>query len=105
MAVPVFLQSIVEWLRGGYPDGVPEADYVPLLALLNRRLSDDEVQSVMDALIADLQGVAELQSWWEGPQNTEFYFYGPDAAPICAVLETAAARFPLAALSTVEVLA
>ncbi|GHP19322.1 hypothetical protein RN2511_040580 [Rhodococcus sp. NKCM2511] len=55
MPVPSFLHSIVEWLRGGYPDGVPEADYVPLLALLNRRLSDDEVQSVMDALIADGQ--------------------------------------------------
>lgn len=53
MSVPSFLHSIVGWLRGGYPDGVPEADYGPLLALLTRRLSDDEVQSVMDALIAD----------------------------------------------------
>lgn len=55
MAVPVFLQSIVEWLRGGYPEGVPETDYVPLLALLNRRLSEDEVQAVVDALIASGQ--------------------------------------------------
>ncbi|MGV8875298.1 MAG: DUF3349 domain-containing protein [Rhodococcus sp. (in: high G+C Gram-positive bacteria)] len=53
MAVPSLLQSILEWFRGGYPNGVPEADYIPLLALLTRRLSDDEVQSVMDALIAD----------------------------------------------------
>ncbi|CCQ15185.1 putative uncharacterized protein [Rhodococcus sp. AW25M09] len=53
MALPSFLHSILGWLRFGYPDGVPEADYVPLLALLTRRLSDDEVQSVMDALIAD----------------------------------------------------
>lgn len=64
MAVPAFLNSIIEWLRVGYPEGVPDADYVPLLALLNRRLSDDEVQSVMDALIsggqlpADKAGIA-----------------------------------------------
>ncbi|WP_415973289.1 DUF3349 domain-containing protein [Rhodococcus sp. 077-4] len=55
MAVPAFLHSIVGWLRGGYPEGVPESDYVPLLALLTRRLSEDEVQAVMDALIADGQ--------------------------------------------------
>lgn len=64
MAVPAFLNSILEWLRVGYPEGVPDADYVPLLALLTRRLSDDEVQSVMDALIsggqlpADKAGIA-----------------------------------------------
>ncbi|WP_072804484.1 DUF3349 domain-containing protein [Rhodococcoides yunnanense] len=55
MAVPHFLSSILEWLRVGYPEGVPDSDYVPLLALLTRRLSDDEVQAVMDALIAEGQ--------------------------------------------------
>lgn len=55
MAVPSFLSSILEWLRVGYPEGVPDADYVPLLALLTRRLSDDEVQAVVDALIANGQ--------------------------------------------------
>lgn len=55
MAVPSFLNSILDWLRVGYPEGVPDADYIPLLALLTRRLSDDEVQAVMDALIADGQ--------------------------------------------------
>ncbi|OAK52324.1 DUF3349 domain-containing protein [Rhodococcoides kyotonense] len=55
MAVPQFLASILGWLRVGYPEGVPDSDYVPLFALLARRLSDDEVQAVMDALIADGQ--------------------------------------------------
>ncbi len=41
-----FLSSIVNWLRAGYPEGVPSTDYVPLLALLRRRLSDDEVKTV-----------------------------------------------------------
>ena len=39
---PALLTSILGWLRKGYPQGVPTQDYVPLLALLRRRLSDDE---------------------------------------------------------------
>ncbi|MEE2034508.1 DUF3349 domain-containing protein [Rhodococcus chondri] len=53
MILPPLLASIVEWLRAGYPDGVPEQDYVPLLALLTRRLSEDEVDQVADALAED----------------------------------------------------
>jgi hypothetical protein len=44
--VPSFLTSIIGWLRAGYPDGVPAADYIPLVALLSRRLSSDEVRHV-----------------------------------------------------------
>ncbi|MFT4230268.1 MAG: DUF3349 domain-containing protein [Microbacterium sp.] len=46
------VQRALAWLRAGYPDGVPEADYVPILALLRRRLDDDQVREVADALIA-----------------------------------------------------
>ena len=46
-----FLSSIVNWLRAGYPDGVPPTDYFPLLALLRRRLSDDEVKMVTKDLL------------------------------------------------------
>ena len=28
------IQRIVDWLRAGYPNGIPERDYVPLFALL-----------------------------------------------------------------------
>ena len=48
---PQFLTSIIGWLRQGYPNGVPELDYVPLVALLCRRLSDEEVVAVTEALI------------------------------------------------------
>ena len=41
-----FLSSIVAWLRAGYPDGIPPTDYFPVLALLSRRLSNDEVREV-----------------------------------------------------------
>lgn len=41
-----FLSAIVTWLRAGYPEGVPQTDYLPLLALLSRRLTADEVTIV-----------------------------------------------------------
>lgn len=41
-----FLTSIVAWLRAGYPEGIPPTDYFPVLALLSRRLSHDEVKAV-----------------------------------------------------------
>lgn len=50
------LNVIIDWLRAGYPDGVPEADYIPLLALLRRRLSDDEVRQIA----AELQRCGDL---------------------------------------------
>lgn len=48
-----FLARIVAWIAAGYPEGVPGADRVPLLALLRRRLTDDEVKAVVAALTAD----------------------------------------------------
>jgi len=41
-----FLSSVVAWLRAGYPEGIPPTDYFPVLALLSRRLSHDEVKAV-----------------------------------------------------------
>lgn len=50
MALPPVLASIVSWLRAGYPDGVPEHDYIPLFALLARQLTNDEVALIADEL-------------------------------------------------------
>ncbi|MFS0898371.1 DUF3349 domain-containing protein [Mycolicibacterium litorale] len=49
--MPNFLARIVAWITDGYPDGVPGADRVPLLALLRRRLTDEEVTAVAQTLI------------------------------------------------------
>ena len=46
-----FLSSIVSWLRAGYPEGIPPTDYFPVLALLTRRLSNDEVKAVAHELM------------------------------------------------------
>jgi hypothetical protein len=55
MPLPPLLQSITEFLRKGYPQGVPERDYVPLFALLRRRLTDEEVIALADDLAANSQ--------------------------------------------------
>ncbi|MBZ5736886.1 DUF3349 domain-containing protein [Nocardioides mangrovi] len=49
------LRGVLDWLREGYPSGVPPKDYIPLLALLRRRLSEDEVRAVAQE-IASLDG-------------------------------------------------
>ena len=50
MALPEFLSKIVDWLRAGYPEGVPEHDYIPLFALLGSQLTNDEVTLIGDEL-------------------------------------------------------
>ena len=52
MPLSKLLTRIVAFLRAGYPDGVPTDDYIPLLALLRRRLSDAEIVEVASALIS-----------------------------------------------------
>ena len=43
---------VVAFVHAGYPEGVPETDCFPLLALLRRRISDDEVAAVATRLAA-----------------------------------------------------
>ena len=47
------LDNVLGWLHEGYPEGVPQKDYFPLLALLKRSLTEEEVvkaaQSVLKA--------------------------------------------------------
>ena len=50
MALPEFLSKVVGWLRAGYPEGVPEHDYIPLFALLGSQLTNDEVTIIADEL-------------------------------------------------------
>jgi hypothetical protein len=50
-----FLARAVEWLRAGYPTGVPRQDYVVLLGLLRRKLTEDEVRRIADDLVAGSQ--------------------------------------------------
>jgi Protein of unknown function (DUF3349) len=45
------MSSIVAFLRTGYPKGLPATGFVPVLALLRRRLSDDEILTITTKLI------------------------------------------------------
>jgi hypothetical protein len=58
MALPPFLSAIIGWVRAGYPEGVPEVDYVPLFALLGSQLTDAEVA----AIAAELERDSEPES-------------------------------------------
>ena len=52
------MKRLVTWVRQGYPTGVPTADYVPLIALLSRRLTKDEVIDI----VIELRGASVLPS-------------------------------------------
>jgi hypothetical protein len=41
-----FVIRAVDWLRRGYPTGVPRQDYVVLLGLLQRKLTEEEVRKI-----------------------------------------------------------
>jgi hypothetical protein len=50
MPLPPVLSSIVTWLRAGYPEGVPDVDYLPLFALLASQLTDEDVNAIAQEL-------------------------------------------------------
>lgn len=51
-----FLGRAVEWLRAGYPRGVPPHDYVVLLGLLRRTLTEDEIRQIARDLAGQVAG-------------------------------------------------
>lgn len=54
------LGSVLRWLRAGYPHGVPREDYVALFAVLHRRLTESEINEVVEELVsASTDGVIE----------------------------------------------
>jgi hypothetical protein len=93
------LSSIVDFLRAGYPEGVPRQDYIPLLALLRRQLSDDEVLEVVQTVLGSDQGdVAESVARAIREITNEEPLKG-DLARVAARL--ASGGWPLAALGDI----
>lgn len=70
----VSLHSILDWLRAGYPQGVPQQDYIALFGVLQRHLTDEEVVDVAhtvndlngDGVIDDSEIRARLQDHLKG---------------------------------------
>jgi hypothetical protein len=46
------VSAVVAFFRAGYPKGAPPFGYVPLLALLPRRVTDDEITAIARKLLA-----------------------------------------------------
>lgn len=44
------VQRVLAWLRAGYPEGVPQQDYVALFGVLHRALTPTEVESLAQRL-------------------------------------------------------
>jgi hypothetical protein len=50
MPLPPVLSKVIAWLRAGYPEGVPDVDYIPLFALLGSQLTNEEVNLIANEL-------------------------------------------------------
>jgi hypothetical protein len=53
MPVSSFAHSILSWLRAGYPEGLPPADYIPLFALLGAQVTDEDLHAIADELASE----------------------------------------------------
>ena len=53
---------VLNWLEAGYPEGVPPQDRFPLIALLQRRLTDDQTRQI----VHDLTSPSALRTRGEG---------------------------------------
>ncbi|MGP4053502.1 DUF3349 domain-containing protein [Mycobacterium sp. 4D054] len=96
-------QSILEWLRAGYPGGVPGPDRVPLLALLRATpLTEEQIREVIARLTENRSPTAaetkidhdEIEAFIK---DVTHHDAGPEnVARVAAIL--AAAGWPLAGL-------
>ena len=94
MALPPVLSSIIGWVRAGYPEGVPQHDYIPLFALLASQLTNDEVHSIADELmdVGDPASSAQVREAIAAVTNTT-----PSDADVARVrAHLAAGGWPLA---------
>jgi uncharacterized protein (DUF2267 family) len=75
-----FFESVLNWLHKGYPEGVPPKDYIPVLALLKRSLSEEDVvkaaqtilkQADSDSPVTDLQIAEAIRRVTEQQPNPE----------------------------------
>ena len=96
---PQFLARIVEWLRAGYPDGVPQGDYIPLVALLRRQLTEDEVRRVSDDLIAETPEtpgvISKIDAGVKITKVTQELPHEDDVTRVLTLLESAGWPFDL----------
>ena len=103
MSTKSLLLSVLNWLRAGYPEGVPGPDRVPLLALLRATPLTEEQLAEVVRDIAEASAPADVDNPIERDDIAEFiadvthHDAGPEnVARVAAKL--AAAGWPLAAM-------
>jgi hypothetical protein len=64
MPLSSYISSILNWVRAGYPEGLPPKDYVPLFALLGTQVTNDDLHAIADELAtqSDPQSAAAIKS-------------------------------------------
>ena len=91
---PPVVQRVVNWLRAGYPEGVPDVDYIPLFALLGSELSNADVSLIAEDLAetSDAQSAEAIKKAIAAVTNTK-----PSEADVNRVrARLAGAGWPLA---------
>ena len=94
MAIPPVVNKIVGWLRAGYPEGVPQHDYMPIFALLGSELPNHDVNLIAEelALSSDPQSAETIKKAIADVTNTK-----PSEADVNRVrARLAGAGWPLA---------
>jgi Protein of unknown function (DUF3349) len=73
MPVSSYVHSILSWLRAGYPEGLPPADYIPLFALLGTQVTDEDLHAIADELAStsDPQSAAAIKKAITDVTNVE----------------------------------
>jgi hypothetical protein len=45
--------KVLNWLKAGYPEGIPQRDFPSVLMVLRRNLTEAEIESIADNLALD----------------------------------------------------
>ena len=63
MALSSHVHSILNWVRAGYPEGLPPKDYIPLFALLGTQVTSEDLHAIGDELAkqSDPQSAAAIK--------------------------------------------
>ena len=80
MALPPVPAKIVNWLRAGYPEGVPGTDYIPLFAVLRHQLTESlDVCDISGACEQLRQFTEALTNWYVRRSRSRFWEEDVDA--------------------------
>ena len=53
MPLSSYIHSILNWVRAGYPEGLPPQDYIPLFALLGTQVTNEDLHAIADELASE----------------------------------------------------